>query len=134
MARFSCAIVFVALLLCFSVCSDTSEPEKSPAERAQETTSYLYDAIRRMAFPSSPILDEDQKNVDNRFILMMPGKVLNYHDYFPGKEYTDFIQVCTTRLLFICSSHLIEKLIIYLESKQKNEVRCCTSTYNGKMV
>ena len=73
------------------------------AQRAQKTTSTLYDAIRKIAFPASPKLDDNKRHEDNRFILMMPGKVLNYHDYFPGKEYTDFIQVSTTGLLFMYS-------------------------------
>ena len=88
-------INFVSLFLCYFVVSVSCE------NRALETTSYLYDAIRRIAFPTSPKLDEDQTDVDNRFILMMPGKVLNYFDYYPGPEYTDFIQVCTIIKVYI---------------------------------
>ncbi len=53
----------------------------------------LYATIRAIAFPKSPQLDEYATNVDTRFILMVPGKVLNYFDYHPGPDYTNFIQV-----------------------------------------
>lgn len=55
--------------------------------------SGLYDTIRKIAFPTSPNLTEGASGEDNRFILMMPGKVLNYQDYFPGEKYTKFVQV-----------------------------------------
>ena len=53
----------------------------------------LYATIRGIAYPKSPELDEYATNVDTRFILMMPGKVLNYFDYHPGPDYTNFIKV-----------------------------------------
>ena len=53
----------------------------------------LYATIRAIAFPRSPELDEYESNVDNRFVLMLPGKILNYFDYFPGPDYMKFIQV-----------------------------------------
>ena len=84
-------INFVSLLLCYFIVSVSCADNK-----ALETASYLYDTIRRIAFPASPKLDEDQTNVDSRFILMMPGKVLNYDDYNPGPEYIEFVQVSTT--------------------------------------
>ena len=53
----------------------------------------LYSTIRAIAFPQSPELVETETNVDGRFILMIPGKILNYFDYYPGRDYVKFIQV-----------------------------------------
>lgn len=71
----------------------TGDQENAAIEQGRTTTSALYDLIRSIAFPESPTLDVNQHNLDNRFILLMPGKVLNYFDYYPGREYTKFIQV-----------------------------------------
>ena len=76
---------------------------QNKAQIAERSASGLYDTIRRIAFPKSPELNQDVKS-DSRFILMMPGKILNYQDYHPGKEYMEFVQVrsvkhCTKREL-----------------------------------
>ncbi len=72
---------------------DTSRAQgDDSSDAAFETTRNLYTAIRNVAFPEHKLSDET--GVENRFILLMPGKVLNYFDYFPGKDYTDFILVC----------------------------------------
>ena len=84
-------LALVALLLLFYSPGDTQQ--QSPAKQAERSVSALYDTIRRIAFPASPDLQKDKTKADGRFILMMPGKVLNYQDYHPGPEYTEFIQV-----------------------------------------
>ena len=61
--------------------------------RAEQMAQNLYKTIRAIAFPISPELVESTTNVDTRFILMMPGKILNYFDYHPGPDYTKFVQV-----------------------------------------
>ena len=72
---------------------DNTEEQKNNAVRqGQQNTAALYNLIRSIAFPESPTLD-DSPNLESRFILLMPGKVLNYFDYYPGREYTKFIQV-----------------------------------------
>ena len=62
-------------------------------DRSSQMIHDLYATIRAIAFPKSPELIEYETNVDNRFVLMLPGKILNYFDYFPGPDYTKFIQV-----------------------------------------
>lgn len=61
------------------------------ADNSQEITRGLYTIVRNIAFPAQPLDAED--GVTTRFLLLAPGKVLNYFDYYPGKEYTNFIQV-----------------------------------------
>ena len=88
------SVLVLAMLACGALCADqTSDEQRNAAlDSAKKTTAALYDLIRSIAFPESPTLD-NQRNEDNRFILLMPGKVLNYFDYYPGREYTKFIQV-----------------------------------------
>ena len=87
-------IWILAVLVSWVHCQETTEDQRTQAsENARQTTAALYDLLRGIAFPQSPTLDTHATNEDNRFILLMPGKVLNYFDYYPGKEYTKFIQV-----------------------------------------
>ncbi len=44
----------------------------------------LYTTLRNIAFPESPL---SSGRVANRFVMLSPGKVLNFWDYYPGKEY-----------------------------------------------
>ena len=94
--RRSCVtvVIFVVAVLVFRAQCESSEDQQSAAlYRGRKTTAALYDLIRGLVFPESPALDLNQQNVDNRFVLLMPGKILNYYDYYPGREYTKFIQV-----------------------------------------
>ena len=88
----SSKLALVALLLFCSVTCQWAAPQ-SAVDKAQQMMNGLYSSIRSIANPGSPELDEDERNVATRFILLMPGKILNYHDYFPGDEYIRFIQV-----------------------------------------
>ena len=94
------SVLLVAMLACGARCADQSSDEQRAAalDQAKKTTAALYDLIRSISFPESPVLD-NQQNEDNRFILLMPGKVLNYFDYYPGREYTKFIQVTNLFML-----------------------------------
>ena len=86
----------LAMLVCYAYCqaaSNTGQQQTEAIDSARKTTAALYDLIRGIAFPQSPTLDNQATNENNRFILLLPGKVLNYFDYYPGREYTKFIQV-----------------------------------------
>ena len=76
----------------------------TPAQRAERSASGLYDTIRSIASPNSANLRSGATKLDGRFILMMPGKVLNYQDYHPGPEYTEFVQV-----------HVFEDFDLYID-------------------
>lgn len=90
MARLAAVFVFLSIaVLC------TAEPT-SPAQtdaakrRATSIANQLYATIRNIAFPAGSI---KRTEIENRFLTLMPGKVLNYFDYFPGKDYTKFVEV-----------------------------------------
>lgn len=99
-AIFVSLLVLACLANCLSVTQSTGDQENA-IDRGRRTTAALYDLIRSIAFPESPALDVNQHNLDNRFLLLMPGKVLNYFDYYPGREYTKFIQVVGLIIIII---------------------------------
>ena len=94
MATLSSMLTFVALVLCYSIYSVNCQVKnRALVDRSNNMAANLYASIRSVAFPVSPELEEDEANIDTRFILLTPGKILNYFDYNPGSEYTEFIQV-----------------------------------------
>ena len=48
----------------------------------------LYDALHAFALPET----DPSEAVSQRFVMQMPGKVLNPKDYYPGKEYEDYLR------------------------------------------
>ena len=82
-------LAFVVLLFCSTCSSRIAAQSDSPAAKAGRSVSGLYETIRRIAFPSSPELRAGSTKADGRFILLMPGKILNFNDYHPGLKYLE---------------------------------------------
>ena len=74
-------LAFVALLFCSTYSSAAN------ADDTQLSVADLYQTIRKVAFPASPDLRAGSTRADGRFILLMPGKILNFNDYHPGLKY-----------------------------------------------
>jgi len=55
----------------------TTEQQKNSEEAARQLTQSLYNTLRNVALPQSPL--SDAHALENRFLLLMPGKVLNYY-------------------------------------------------------
>ena len=68
---------------------DSAQQAQETKERAASIASQLYGTLRNIAFP----VGQNPGRIDNRFLLQMPGTVLNYFNYFPGKDYVKFVQV-----------------------------------------
>lgn len=90
----------LSLLLCSFLCTflslgdvrGTTDGQRSDAQsKAADIASSLFVTLRNIAFSEHKL--KDNTKVDSRFLLLMPGKVLNYFDYYPGDEYKNFIQV-----------------------------------------
>ena len=78
------------LLLFDNVMSQSSDDRRGDAvENSGKILTDLYVTLRNIAFPKSPLSDGISHN---RFVLMSPGKVLNYWDYFPGHEYEESLK------------------------------------------
>ena len=61
--------------------ASVAESALSAMEDSTKKLSQLYMTIRNIALPQS------DTNTQQRLVMLLPGKVLNYYDYFPGKEY-----------------------------------------------
>ena len=80
-------IAFSTLATSCMVGADKSDDDrKAAAKRSAQIFGDLYLTLRNIAFPKSPY--SQSSTVHNRFILLLPGKVLNYDDYNPGELYT----------------------------------------------
>ena len=83
--------VLPVILAAYLLALTAVEGQDSSADKAFEITQGLYITLRNIAFPGGKLTDDE--NVPDRFLLLMPGKVLNYADYNPGKDYINFINV-----------------------------------------
>ena len=66
---------------------------KDADKKANDIMRDLYFTLRSIALPNSP---NSNKRVTQRFVLMSPGKVLNFFDYYPGEQYENSVQDITT--------------------------------------
>jgi len=67
-----------ALLLTGVIGDSSDEKRKKAAENSEKILTDLYITLRNIVFPKSPLSDGV---TSNRFVLMSPGRVLNYWDY-----------------------------------------------------
>ena len=58
---------------------------EAAAKHAAKILTDLYLTLRNIVFPKSPLTPDSV--TANRFVLMSPGKVLNYWDYYPGEDF-----------------------------------------------
>lgn len=86
-----CLLLLVFLAVAKSQTPTSKSQGKVGEDKAFEVTSGLYTTLRNVAFPNHKLTDDTP--VESRFLMLMPGKVLNYFDYYPGSEYTNFIKV-----------------------------------------
>ena len=75
-----------ALLLAGVCCKSADEQRKDAVKRSGDILMDLYVTLRNIVFPESPLSDGV---THNRFVLLSPGKVLNYWDYYPGEDYEE---------------------------------------------
>lgn len=54
---------------------------------AKDNLAKLYSVIRDVALPPANETATGDEPVNQRLVLLLPGKVLSYNDYFPGDEY-----------------------------------------------
>ena len=85
-------LVILCLLTAAFAQQTSTEQREDAQKKALDITAGLYITLRNVAFPGHDLEDES-RNLDGRFLMLMPGKVLNYFDYYPGTDYTNFIQV-----------------------------------------
>ena len=80
----------LVLLLAFSSNSNGQPAQDSvinEAGKSKDTLSKLYATIRNVAQPPVTSTATGSEVISSRLVLLLPGKVLNYYDYFPGDRY-----------------------------------------------
>lgn len=78
---------FAAAFLLASVHGDTSDQQREKAEKnSAKILTDLYVTFRNIVFPKSPL---SNAVTYNRFVLLFPGKILNYWNYYPGGDYEE---------------------------------------------
>lgn len=94
-ALFLIAMVTTVLMIDTILCADSDDVNKAPPTGADENIERmkinhlaLYKAIHHFALPTTNFT----RPVNQRFILQIPGKVLNPADYHPGDEYEKFLK------------------------------------------
>ena len=80
-------ITVLAVLVTEISSQSSAEQRAKAAENSAKILTDLYITLRNIAFPQSPITTTE--DVENRFVLLSPGRVLNYWDYYPGSEYEE---------------------------------------------
>ena len=80
------ALITLAAIGCMVGADKSDDDRRAAAKRTAQIFGDLYLTLRSIAFPKSPYTQRG--TVHNRFILLSPGKVLNYDDYNPGDLYT----------------------------------------------
>ena len=76
-------LVLLTLTLFWFVRADQNDADQA-TKNSKKILIGLYLTLRNIAFPESPLTSE---TITNRFVLMSPGKVLNFWDYYPGQAY-----------------------------------------------
>jgi len=80
-------MIVIAALLIKYVCAKNSREKRT--ESSAKIIAGLYMTLKNIAFLTSPV---ENGIVQNRFVLLSPGQVLNYWDYYPGEEYEESIR------------------------------------------
>ena len=88
------AFSILATISCMVGADKCDDDRKAALERSAQIFGDLYLTLRNIAFPKSSYLRSSR--VHNRFILLSPGKVLNYDNYSSGDLYTASMKVKNT--------------------------------------
>lgn len=81
-------MVLYTLLITIDWTPDTAAERSSSSDSvvySTNTLARLYATIRNVAFPPGPAIVENE-HISHRLVMLLPGKILHYYDYFPGDE------------------------------------------------
>ena len=93
--------VFAAIFLAFQSAGTDAQGQSSTVdEEAQQelkknteaTLASLYTRIRNVALPPAFEGADGTEPTEQRLVMLMPGKVPSYYDYFPGDAYEAYLE------------------------------------------
>ena len=86
-------IIFVTLALCAfrpaSAATNAVTETQDAVKKSKETLASLYTIIRGIALPPPSAEATGEEPTKQRLVMLMPGKVPSYYDYFPDNSYED---------------------------------------------
>lgn len=83
----------ISALVSQCVASSTEQSTLAAAEQhSSETLANLYNVIRNVALPPPSATSTSIDETHQRLLLLLPGKVPSYYDYFPGDAYEAYIE------------------------------------------
>ena len=62
------------------------------AENSKNTLANLYTVIRNVALPPPSVDATGDEPTEQRLVMLIPGKVPSYYDYFPGDAYEAYLE------------------------------------------
>ena len=66
--------------------------ENNVAGNSKQTLAKLYEVIRNVALPPPSTDATGNEPTEQRLVMLVPGKVLSYYDYFPGDAYEAYLE------------------------------------------
>ena len=95
--NFASGLVFLAACLVTALpYTDANQASGAAQEAAQQhstkTLANLYTVIKNVALPPPSADATGNERTEQRLVLLMPGKVPSYYDYFPGDAYEAYIE------------------------------------------
>ena len=95
--KMTLAAGFLLLIACIaelhSANANTEARVQDDAQRhSTETLANLYTVIKNVALPPPSADATGSEPTQQRLVLLMPGKVLSYYDYFPGDAYEAYLE------------------------------------------
>ena len=74
-----------------AVTNAATETENA-ARESKQTLANLYTVIRDIALPPPSADATGEEPTEQRLVMLMPGKVPSYYDYFPGDAYEAYLE------------------------------------------
>ena len=77
----------IVALLCKLTAAAVEDDVLDAAANSDKTLAKLYTVLLNTALPPTSQEPTGDEPITQRLVLLLPGKVLNYYDYFPGNAY-----------------------------------------------
>ena len=87
--------VFAAIALCAlrpATAADASTETIAAARNSKTTLANLYTVLRDAALPPPSADATGEEPTEQRLVMLIPGKVPSYYDYFPGDAYEAYLE------------------------------------------
>ena len=87
------ALIFVAIVVSLQqAAADTAADTVAAARHSKTTLANLYTVLRDVALPPPSAEATGDEPTEQRLVMLLPGKVPSYYDYFPGDAYEAYLE------------------------------------------